>query len=137
MKKILLMMILVSSLNVTADDMTPAEDCIAENSGAASIDCLKNLYEKLNQEMDQLNQDMVLSLEARHKQDQITSAHFEQALVALNRSILDFKLYRKSSCDAQAYYSGAVASGYSQVLYQCLIKQTETRSQFLTNRLTN
>lgn len=130
MKKFLLFLMLISS-SVLAEEMSIAETCIAENSGAGSVECLQKLYEKLNQELDQLNRDLLLSLEQRDKQDHITSTHYEHSLAAFKRSILDFKLYRKSSCDAQTYYSGAVASGYSQVLYKCLISQTEIHHQFL------
>ena len=57
MKKFLLIMILVSCFSVKAQDMS-AETCIVQNGGADSIECLKNLYQKMNQEMDQLNEAM-------------------------------------------------------------------------------
>jgi uncharacterized protein YecT (DUF1311 family) len=135
MKKIILIMILVSSFSVNAQDMSSAESCIAENSGAGSVDCLKNLYEKLNQNLDQLNKNVFSSLEEREKQDVITIVHYDGAISAFKRSILDFSLYRESSCNSSTYYSGAVASGYGQILYSCLIKQTKVRTVFLETLL--
>jgi uncharacterized protein YecT (DUF1311 family) len=135
MKKFLLMMILISCFSVEAQDMSAAETCIAENGGASSIDCLQNLYEKLNQELDQLNQKVVSSLDERQQQDLITGRHHDSSVSALKRSIFDFKLYRESSCNSFTYYTGAVASGYGQQLYQCLIKQTDIHNQFLKSIL--
>ena len=131
MKKFLLMMILVNPLNVTAKEMTAAEMCIAGDSGVGSVECLEKLYKTLNQELDQLNQAVVSSLEERNRKDTITIIHYNYALVAFKRSVLDFKLYRESSCNTFTYYSGGVASGYQQQLYKCLISQTEIHNQFL------
>ena len=134
MKKFILIMILVSCFSVKAQDMS-AETCIAENGGADSIECLKNLYQKMNQEMDQLNEAVISSLDERARQDLITDTHHSSATSAFKRSILDFKLYRESSCKSFTYYSGAVASGYGQQLYKCLIKQTDIHNQFLKSIL--
>jgi uncharacterized protein YecT (DUF1311 family) len=130
MKKFLLFLILISS-SVLAEEMSPAETCIAENSGAGSIECLQKLYETVNQQLYQLNRDLISNLEERDKQDEITHVHYQSALAAFKRSVLDFKLYRESSCNTLTYYTGAVASGYGQHLYQCLISQTEIHNQFL------
>ena len=134
MKKILMMMILINSSFVIAKE-DPVESCIAAYSGAESVECLKKIYSALNQELDQLNQTMLLSLEYRDKEDIITVNHYTSALRAFKRSILDFTLYRESSCHFRTYYSGAVASGYGQILYSCLIKQTEIRTEYLKSIL--
>lgn len=134
MKKFLLFLILISS-SVLAEEMSSAEACIAENSGAGSIECLEKLYKTLNQELDELNKEVVSSLEERNRQNIITVNHYDSALLAFNRSILDFKLYRENCCNFSTYYSGGVASGYAQVLYTCLIKQTEIRTEFLELKL--
>lgn len=135
MKKIVLAIILAFPLTLLADEDTSVDDCIAGNSGAESVDCLKEIYQELNQELEQLNRSFVSRLEQRDRQDIITTIHYQESLSAFKRSILDFKLYRKSSCDAQTYYSGAVASGYGQVLYRCLITQTKIHNQFLKTTL--
>lgn len=131
MKKILLLLILIAPSLLLAEEMSPAENCIAGDSGVGSVECLKKLYKTLNQELDQLNKDVVSSLEERDRQDIITVIHYDSALLAFKRSVLDFKLYRESSCNTFTYYSGGVASGYGQQLYKCLIIQTEIHNQFL------
>lgn len=135
MKKFLLLMIFMNSSIVMSQEVPPAEVCIAENSGAGSIECLEKLYKTLNQELDQLDQDVLESLEIRDKNDIITSVHYESAVTAFKKSVEDFKHYRESSCNFRTYYSGAVASGYGQVLYKCLIEQTEMQNQFLKHIL--
>jgi uncharacterized protein YecT (DUF1311 family) len=130
MKKFLLFLMLISS-SVLAEDMSPAESCIAGDSGVGSVECLKKIFKALNQELDQLNQAVFSSLEERNRKDTITVIHYDYALLAFKRSVLDFKLYRESGCNTFTYYSGGVASGYQQQLYKCLISQTEIHNQFL------
>jgi uncharacterized protein YecT (DUF1311 family) len=135
MKRFLLLLIFMSSSVVLAEEVSAVDLCFEQYSGVGSVECLEKIYQSMNQELDQLNANVLLSLGERDRQDIITVNHYDLALPAFKRSILDFKLYRKSSCDAQTYYSGAVASGSSQVLYKCLISQTEIHNQFLKHVL--
>jgi uncharacterized protein YecT (DUF1311 family) len=135
MKKFLLLMILAHPFVVLAQDISPAETCIAENGGAASVECLQKIYDNLNRELDQLNQKILSSLDDRLQKETITHTHYEYASTAFKKSNSDFKLYRESSCNALTYYTGAVASGYGQNLYKCLISKTEIQNQFLKRML--
>jgi uncharacterized protein YecT (DUF1311 family) len=135
MKKILLLVIFISSSVVIAKEMSSAATCIAENSGAGSIECLEKLYQSTEDELLTLDKHILDSLESKLKQNDITQVHYQSALSSLKKSAVKFKSYRDSSCDFAANYSGAVASGYQQVRWTCLIEKNQLRIVFLKNQL--
>jgi hypothetical protein len=135
MKKILLLVICISSPVVMAEWVSSAGTCIAENSGAGSIECLEKLYQLTEDEILELDKKILDSLETKLKQNDITQVHYQSALSSLKKSVRKFKSYRNDSCDFAANYSGAVASGYQQVRWKCLIEKNQLRIVFLKNQL--
>lgn len=117
------------------DSAALVEDCIAANSGAGSVACLEKVMVTSQKEIARLEADLLGRLLSKVNRDDITHAHYKQAVSSLAHAAKRFEQFRESQCDFVVGASGAVASGSQQVRYSCRIELNDWRIAYLRQTL--
>ena len=112
-----------------------AKQCIAENGGAGSIDCLERLYYQTERDITRLEKKIIAHLRHQRKNDELTGTHFELAVSSLKDASTKFRTFSARQCDYAVGASGAVASGSGQVRWRCLIELNDWRIWRLAGEL--
>ncbi|WP_374350320.1 lysozyme inhibitor LprI family protein [Chitinimonas sp.] len=104
-----------------------AEECIAANSGAGSIDCLQSLFYVTTGRIAGLENGIAKKLASKRHRDEITPTHHQYALAALRDAGRKFSRFAARQCEFSVGASGAVASGSGQVYWSCRIRLNAQR----------
>jgi uncharacterized protein YecT (DUF1311 family) len=112
-----------------------AQQCIAQNSGAESIVCLERLYYLGTRKIAITESQVKSALRKRKANGDLSQTHYEAAMAEFKKSSSFFNQYRDRTCYFAASATDGAASGYSQVLYSCLIEENERRIDFLNGIL--
>lgn len=112
-----------------------AARCIAENSGAASLECLEKTYWQAQGEIRRMEAAIIARLARERKAGTLTASHHEMAVSSLRDAARQFDRFSARQCDFAQGASGAVASGGGQVRWSCLIELADWRIQYLGTRL--
>ncbi|MFT3777909.1 MAG: hypothetical protein QM772_06465 [Ottowia sp.] len=107
------------------------KQCIAENSGASSIDCLEKSFRETQRNIARLEKGILDKLKRKLRANDITKTHYELAVSSLVDASKKFARFGERQCDFSIGASGAVASGSGQVRWSCLIQLNDWRIQYL------
>ncbi|QRY78943.1 DUF1311 domain-containing protein [Pseudomonas sp. PDNC002] len=132
---IALVLLGLPALAFARDFIAEGEDCIAGNSGAASVECLERLYYESNQEIRRLEDRFVAQARQRRRNDDIGETHYALAVSAMRDASRRFQKFSERQCDAEVAYFGGVASGYGQGRFTCLLNLNEGRKAYLRRML--
>ncbi|MDR2173311.1 MAG: hypothetical protein LBE32_03795, partial [Burkholderiales bacterium] len=102
------------------DHAAAAEQCIAENSGASSLDCLQKIYRQIQQEIAGLQKTIQIRLKEKRQAGDLIQTHYESAFSSLADASKKYAAFSERQCDFESAASGAAASGYGQVRWRCL-----------------
>jgi len=107
------------------------KQCIEENSGADSIECLQKIFWKTQQNIAKLEKAILNHLTKQWQADNLTQTHYQMAVSSLRDASKKFAKFSERQCDFAIGESGAVASGSAQVRWSCLIELNDWRIQYL------
>lgn len=127
-----LIFLLISAENSAADiKLSPAQACIATNSGADSVICLQQLEAGLQQKIRR--QQAALQKRWRSLRDagELTETHYQVAVTESRLANRAFLQFTTNQCQAMTGARGAVASGYGQVYWTCRIDWAQQRLAYL------
>lgn len=106
---------------------TAATVCIAENSGAESVDCLMAIANTADAERLTLEEAFLARAQARLDANDIGETHHGIAVAELRFASQAFKDYAEHQCEAEVGLSGAAASGSDQIHWSCKIRLIDER----------
>lgn len=112
-----------------------ASACIAEHSGAESVDCLTALAEAADAERLALEAAFLARAEMRLKANDIGETHHGIAVTELRSASQAFQDYAEHQCEAEVGLSGAAASGSGQIHGSCKIRLIDDRIAHLKQLL--
>lgn len=104
-----------------------ANACIAENSGAESVDCLMAIANTADAERLTLEEAFFVRAQARLDANDIGETHHGIAVAELRSASQAFKDYAEHQCEAEVGLSGAAASGSGQIHWSCKIRLIDDR----------
>lgn len=113
------------------DHAKQADNCIAANSGADSVECLEKLLYETKAQIGWLENSLHATLRHALKIDDIGNTHFLMGATGLRDASKKFYEYSERQCDFDLGLSGAGASGSGQVYYSCLIRLNDDRANYL------
>jgi len=125
-----------SQASSAQDHALAVEQCIAENSGAESAECLQKIFRKNKRNIANLEKAILRELKQKRRADDLGDAHYRLAVSSLKDSSKKFAAFSEQQCDFATGASGAVASGGGQVRWSCLIRLGDWRIQYLRGILT-
>lgn len=134
-------LLLLCALGATAQAAPPqnhdaaVRQCIAENSGAGSVDCLKSIFWETQRTHARLEKALLGMLKKQRQADELTPTHHQLAVSSLADAARKFEAFRERQCDFALGASGSVASGAEQVRWQCRIRLNDWRTQYLQQLL--
>lgn len=131
MRSILCIFLLLPVLAFGRDFIAEGSCCIASNSGAGSVDCLRHLYYESNLVIRRLEDEIVALARQKRRKNDIGQRHYELAVSAIRDASRRFQKLSERQCEAEVGYYGAVASGTGQVYYNCLLVLNEGRKTYL------
>lgn len=108
-----------------------ANACIAENSGAESVDCLMAIADATEAERLALEETFLARAQARLDANDIGETHHGIAVADMRSAAQTFKDYAEHQCEAEVGLSGAVASGSGQIHWSCKIRLIDDRNAHL------
>ena len=112
-----------------------AEACIAENSGADSVDCLMAIANAANAERLALEAAFFARAQTRLDANDIGETHHGIAVADMRSAAHAFEDYAEHQCEAEVGLSGAVASGSGQIRWSCKIRLIDDRIAHLQRLL--
>jgi metallo-beta-lactamase class B len=112
-----------------------AEACIAENSGAESIDCLTAIADATKADILALENDVRTHADKRLQSGDILQTHHALAVSGLSSASKTFTGHAEHQCDAELGMSGAAASGSGQIYWSCTIRLNDDRIAYLRQLL--
>ncbi|GEM_PF-2598998 len=112
-----------------------AKACIAENSGAESVDCLMALANAADAERLALEETFLARAEMRLNANDIGETHHGIAVADMRSASQAFKDYAQHQCEAEVGLSGAAASGSGQIHSSCKIRLIDDRIAHLQQLL--
>jgi hypothetical protein len=107
------------------------EHCIAQNSGADSVDCLNKIFDSTVLKIDMLEQDAREQVLRRLLVDRIGETHYDMSISALDGAAENFDAFSHHQCEFVVGNSGAVASGSGQIYWSCRIGLNDQRIEYL------
>jgi hypothetical protein len=106
------------------------KDCF-DDSGAGTVACMKSLYDDSTLEIRRLEDQIVARARQRRQRNDIFDSQAAQAVSSLRDAARRFKKFSVRQCDFETGYSGAVASGFGEVRFGCLLQLNEERKAYL------
>ncbi|MBP6750012.1 MAG: DUF1311 domain-containing protein [Xanthomonadaceae bacterium] len=104
-----------------------AKACIAENSGADSVDCLMAIADAADTERLALEEAFLARAQARLDANDIGETHHGIAVADMRSAAQAFKDYAEHQCEAEVGLSDAAASGSGQIHWSCKIRLIDDR----------
>lgn len=112
-----------------------AQACIAERSGAESVECLMALAQAADAERLVLEDAFLARAQTRLDTNDIGETHHALATSELRSASHAFADYAEHQCEAEVGLSGAVASGSGQIHWRCKIRLYDARIAHLRTSL--